>query len=207
MRNYYEVFGVSIDADFSKIKKSYRQLVKLYHPDVNAQSGSRFNEISKAYSVLRDPEKRRAYDAQIQNTVKATGSNFRFREIRNWLLSLSLIRLLFAGRRVSRTVQTVHPDIVKLDTRELLQRIRFSTNPTVGQIAVRALLQKKRHYVVNDLLRLLYADLDESVKIEIIRGVGSKSYNQVSKVLREIYQREKSIRVRTEIRKYIKLEY
>ena len=64
-RDYYEVLGVSRDADDATLKKSYRQVAKKYHPDMNpgdAEAEKKFKEASEAYAVLSDPEKRRQYD-------------------------------------------------------------------------------------------------------------------------------------------------
>ncbi|WP_162794946.1 DnaJ domain-containing protein, partial [Nonomuraea lactucae] len=64
-RDFYEVLGVDRKADADEIQRSYRKLVRAYHPDVNKDPGAedRFKEISEAYSVLSDPETRRRYDA------------------------------------------------------------------------------------------------------------------------------------------------
>ncbi len=64
-RDYYEVLGVSRDADDATLKKAYRELAKKYHPDMNpgdAEAEKKFKEASEAYAVLSDPEKRRQYD-------------------------------------------------------------------------------------------------------------------------------------------------
>ncbi len=64
-RDYYEVLEVSRTADDGEIKKSYRRLAMRYHPDRNpgdSQAEERFKEISEAYEVLSDPQKRQAYD-------------------------------------------------------------------------------------------------------------------------------------------------
>ncbi len=64
-RDYYEVLGVSKDADEAAIKKAYRQLAKKYHPDTNPgdkEAEAKFKEASEAYAVLSDAEKRRQYD-------------------------------------------------------------------------------------------------------------------------------------------------
>ena len=64
-RDYYEVLGVSKDADDAAIKKAYRALAKKYHPDINpgdAEAEKKFKEASEAYAVLSDAEKRRQYD-------------------------------------------------------------------------------------------------------------------------------------------------
>jgi molecular chaperone DnaJ len=64
-RDYYEVLGVSKDADDAAIKKAYRVLAKKYHPDTNPgdeEAAEKFKEASEAYAVLSDAEKRRQYD-------------------------------------------------------------------------------------------------------------------------------------------------
>ena len=64
-RDYYEVLRVSKTADASEIKKAYRALGKKYHPDANPgdkEAEEKFKELSEAYAVLSDPEKRQKYD-------------------------------------------------------------------------------------------------------------------------------------------------
>jgi molecular chaperone DnaJ len=64
-RDYYEVLGVSRDASLEEIKREYRKLARKYHPDVNngdAEAAEKFKEISEAYAVLSNEEKRRQYD-------------------------------------------------------------------------------------------------------------------------------------------------
>ena len=64
-RDYYEVLGVSRDADPSVIKKAYRKLAKKYHPDTNTgdkEAEQKFKEAAEAYGILSDPKKRKLYD-------------------------------------------------------------------------------------------------------------------------------------------------
>jgi molecular chaperone DnaJ len=63
-RDYYEVLGVSRDADKKAIKDAFRKLALKYHPDRNKEPGTeeRFKEIAEAYAVLLDPKKRAEYD-------------------------------------------------------------------------------------------------------------------------------------------------
>ena len=65
-RDLYDVLGVSEDQDVQGIKAVYRQLARTFHPDVNSSPDAveHFREITEAFVVLADPEKRRAYDRQ-----------------------------------------------------------------------------------------------------------------------------------------------
>ena len=63
-QDYYQILGVSRDADESDIKKAYRKLARRYHPDVNkdADAEEKFKQVNEAYEVLKDADKRQAYD-------------------------------------------------------------------------------------------------------------------------------------------------
>lgn len=64
-RDFYEVLGIKKGASQSEIKKAYRKMAKKYHPDTNAgdeAAAEKFKEVSEAYSVLNDPEKKKLYD-------------------------------------------------------------------------------------------------------------------------------------------------
>lgn len=63
-KDYYAVMGVARDAGQDDIKKAYRKLARKYHPDVSKEAGAeeKFKEIGEAYEVLKDAEKRAAYD-------------------------------------------------------------------------------------------------------------------------------------------------
>ena len=64
MADYYDLLGVSKDADGDTLKRAYRRLARQYHPDINKDPGAedRFKEIGRAYEVLSDPQTRGRYD-------------------------------------------------------------------------------------------------------------------------------------------------
>lgn len=75
MKDYYSILGVSRNADQEEIKKAYRRLARKYHPDVNrgdSRAEARFKEITEAYEVLGNPEKRRAYDLYGETALRGT---------------------------------------------------------------------------------------------------------------------------------------
>jgi molecular chaperone DnaJ len=78
-KDYYEILGVPRDADDAALKKAYRTLARQHHPDKNpgdAHAEERFKEISEAYAVLSDPDKRAQYDRF--GTVSDVGSGAGF---------------------------------------------------------------------------------------------------------------------------------
>ena len=76
-KDYFQVLGVNRGADADAIKKAFRKLARQYHPDVNPgdqAAEARFKEISEAYEVLSDPDKRRQYEQFGQYWNQAGGS-------------------------------------------------------------------------------------------------------------------------------------
>src|SRR6476469_1605306 len=75
-RDYYEVLGVSRDADETEIKKAFRRLARELHPDVNdhdPEAEEKFKEAAAAYEVLSDPDQRRTYDAYGHDGLRSGG--------------------------------------------------------------------------------------------------------------------------------------
>jgi curved DNA-binding protein len=76
-KDYYEILGVGRAADADEVKRAYRKMARKYHPDVSKERNAeeKFKEVQEAYEVLRDPEKRAAYD-QLGRDYR-TGQQFR----------------------------------------------------------------------------------------------------------------------------------
>lgn len=106
--NYYEVLGVSKGATKNEIKKAYRDLSKIHHPDKKGGDEEKFSAIAEAYEVLSDPEKRREYDET--GTVKKKP---------NHLMYLSdMIHRLFIPM-IHHFIKDDHVDIIKKFIKEM----------------------------------------------------------------------------------------
>ncbi|HKT61081.1 MAG TPA: molecular chaperone DnaJ [Gemmatimonadales bacterium] len=83
MSEFYALLGVARDASESEIKKAYRKLAMEFHPDRNPapEAEAKFKEITEAYEVLRDPQKRAAYDRYGKAGLGAAAGGFGFHHV------------------------------------------------------------------------------------------------------------------------------
>src|SRR6187431_3070126 len=105
-RDYYEVLGVPKAAKTDDIKSAYRKLALQYHPDRNKSPGAeeRFKEISEAYAVLSDEEKRKRYDTYghvgTEDAFRGSEANFEeiFRDMGFGGFAKTIFEQMFGGR-------------------------------------------------------------------------------------------------------------
>lgn len=124
-KDYYAVLGVSRDASPDEIKRAYRKLAQQYHPDVakmdRKEAEEKFKEISEAYEVLMDPDKRRNYDAYGSEAVNFGSQGFdwsnftHFQDISDLFNSFgfggSIFDTIFGGRRYPETGASLQYDL------------------------------------------------------------------------------------------------
>ena len=81
-RGYYTILGVSHNANFQEIKKSYRNLAKKYHPDKNKSpvAEETIKKINEAFEILSDRRKRKQYDLEASNMYDANDSTYEEKE-------------------------------------------------------------------------------------------------------------------------------
>lgn len=82
-KDYYKALGLAREASADDIKKAFRKAARKYHPDINTDAGTeaKFKEVNEAYEVLKDPERRAAYDQLGKEPPQAQGG---FRPPPNW---------------------------------------------------------------------------------------------------------------------------
>jgi DnaJ-class molecular chaperone len=119
MRNFYDVLGIDSSADDEQIRDAFQSLVKVFHPDLNSGdvlAERRFKEIRQAYSTLKDPRTRAAYELGLahqrsrarRRVSTAAMTGFATSMLSTIIISLVMIWLLTDGRHASATGQDGH---------------------------------------------------------------------------------------------------
>jgi len=198
MKTYYEVLGIDKDADAKEIRKAFRELAKRFHPDVaknNPKNNAKiFEEITLAYSILSNKEKRKSYDESLKRNEKANFiGNFKFKEFFNF----KIVEKFFSKKADSYSNSK---ELEKLSIQELIDRIIYSKNIYVQKYAVKIILEKKRLYVIKDLLKILYLNINDEIKLYIITEIKKRRLSKrIKEIFKEIYNYEKSESIRKEL--------
>jgi DnaJ-class molecular chaperone len=104
-KDYFQVLGVDRSADADSVKRAFRKLARQYHPDVNpgnASAEARFKEISEAYEVLSDPDKRRRYEQFGTSPVLRGGL-----QAREWMWISDVTEILMISSAIFSGVSAV----------------------------------------------------------------------------------------------------
>jgi len=130
-KEYYEILGVSEDANQDEIKKAYRKKAKKYHPDSNSDTADeeKFKKINKAYDVLSDEEKRKKYDQFGKQGVEGSSSRGQRRAASNFQDIFEQIfgGGGFGGQSRGRSRQEAH---LKIQTTITLEEVYEGTEKT-----------------------------------------------------------------------------
>jgi curved DNA-binding protein CbpA len=143
--DHYETLQISANAEPDTIHRVYRLLAQRLHPD-NTETGnaSRFRELTEAYAVLRDPERRAQYDVVHQHFVRdrwkvaqsAEGADVDYRA--EQVTRLTLLELLYTRRRT----EPRQPSLSMLDLEALIGRPREHLEFTIWFLAQKRLIQR-----------------------------------------------------------------
>lgn len=150
--DYYDVLQVSESAETETISRVYRLLAQRFHPD-NRESGNErvFREITEAYTVLSDPEKRAKYDVlyhqrrQDRLRLVAAGPNSENDFEMEQVMRLTLLEALYSKRRISPS----DPGIYRRDLEKLVGRTAEQLEFTIWFLA------QKKYLIADDNARLL----------------------------------------------------
>ena len=122
-KDYYETLGVARSATEAEIKSAYRKLARKYHPDVNKEAGAeeQFKAIGEAYAVLKDTEKRAAYDR--------FGSN--------WKIGMKVLNTLMTAMAEVILVMVVALKAIKVNSSNL-----FLVEANIAKVVAEEILVK-----------------------------------------------------------------
>jgi curved DNA-binding protein CbpA len=157
LTDYYSILGVDTDSTFDEIRKAYKKMVLIYHPDINKANDAteKFKEILRSYSVLKDPELRKQYDGELlKNNLVFPLRNLKheYRKMKEKTVAfLQKAKIVFkniSSENRSRifddeSAVDIFDELNEMDVYDLEEKLRFSGNAFVRYNAALALGYKK----------------------------------------------------------------
>jgi molecular chaperone DnaJ len=133
MKDYYKILGVQKNADNATIKKAYRELAKKYHPDTNVDNPNvdeKFKEITEAYNVLGDVEKRKKYDNESLNFFDFTSKNNSFNDFDYYNIFGEFFKDIFKNTNYNNQSYDLKVDI-SMETYVTLEDVVFGNTKEI----------------------------------------------------------------------------
>lgn len=136
-QDYYEILGVDKDASQKELKEAYREMALKYHPDRDPENPEKaeeiFKEVSEAYEVLSDPEKRKIYDRYGKEGLKGAGRGSDFSSVEDIFESFgdSIFGDIFGGFRQKRRRSRSKGPSLRIDLEVDFEEAAFGTEKTV----------------------------------------------------------------------------
>lgn len=178
-KDYYKILGISKDATLEEIKKSYRTLVKKYHPDISRtkETEEMLKIINEAYKTLSNPKLREQYDKQLKTVIEKPEESILSKVIRGITKNINIV----VGE-IQKVLEEISTDkiVETLSNEELLQRLHFSDNEMMKLAALKVIKQRKKRSLIPYLVEIAQSSTTpQNLKEQIIRTLKELGYTNI----------------------------
>ncbi|HOL56605.1 MAG TPA: DnaJ domain-containing protein [Spirochaetota bacterium] len=194
--NYYEILNIKKDATLEEIKKSYKDLVKKYHPDLNKDENSEmmFKNILKAYTILTDSDLRKEYDESFESSSKKISKFIQkksqiFKKINIFFKNIyeTINKKVYINEIEQFFLNKINSSALNLSLEEIELRLLYSQNEYLRAIAAIVLGYKAEKKSIGLLEKSLE---DESVEVRLCAAwaLGNLGMKKSIKKLKNLYE-------------------
>ncbi len=178
-KDYYKILGISKDASIEEIKKAYRNLVKIYHPDLSRtkETEEMLKTINEAYKTLSNPKLREQYDKQIKDILEKPEENILSKVVKSITKNINIV----VGE-IQRFLEEISTDKIleTLSNEELLQRLHFSDNEMVKIAALKVIKQRKKRSLIPYLIEIAQSSTTpNNLKEQIMKTLKELGYKNI----------------------------